>query len=128
MTHRAFPIVYSTDVHRSVEFYGSLGFEPYYHFPDEQKPDYVGLRRNGSDIGIVTTQSPKALIGVDTGTSPRFELFTYVDSVDEEVERLRASGVRVLREPEDMPWGDRLGYVADPDGNPVVLAASAQAS
>ena len=28
----------------------------------------------------------------------------------------------VLAEPEDMPWGERMAYVSDPDGNPVALA------
>ena len=27
-----------------------------------------------------------------------------------------------LREPGYMPWGERVVYVADPDGNPVALA------
>jgi hypothetical protein len=29
----------------------------------------------------------------------------------------------VLPEPADMTWGERVAYVADPDGNPVALAA-----
>ena len=39
------------------------------------------------------------------------------------VASLRQAGVVVLRDPADMPWGERLGYVADPDGNPVALVA-----
>ena len=30
-------------------------------------------------------------------------------------------GVAVLRQPEDMPWGERIATVADPEGNPVAL-------
>ena len=30
----------------------------------------------------------------------------------------------VLREPADMPWGERVAYVSDPDDNPVALAAA----
>jgi lactoylglutathione lyase len=45
-----------------------------------------------------------------------------VDEVDRLVEELRAGGVNVLREPADMPWGERVAYVTDPDGNPVALA------
>jgi lactoylglutathione lyase len=37
---------------------------------------------------------------------------------------MRADGVTVLREPTDMPWGERVAYVTDPDGNPVALAQS----
>ncbi len=124
MTPRSFPIIYTGDVGSSLAFYRELGFDPYYHHPDSDDPNYVGLRRGDSDIGIVARSSPKELLDVEMGTQPRFELFIYVDSVDTQIERLRQSGVPVIREPEDMPWGDRLGYVTDPDGNPVVLAVS----
>jgi lactoylglutathione lyase len=30
----------------------------------------------------------------------------------------------VLREPADMPWGERVAYLADPEGNVVALAAA----
>jgi hypothetical protein len=26
--------------------------------------------------------------------------------------------------PENMPWGERVAFVSDPEGNPVALAAS----
>lgn len=71
----------------------------------------------------MTVHSPQQLIGVEPGGSPRFEMFVYVDGLDEHVLALRASGAAVLREPADMPWGERVAYVADPDGNPVALAA-----
>ena len=29
----------------------------------------------------------------------------------------------ILRQAQDMPWGERVAYVRDPDGNPVALAA-----
>ena len=51
-------------------------------------------------------------------------------SVDEfaglrrEVERLRADGVKVLVAPVDQPWGERLAYVEDPEGNTVMLTAA----
>ena len=34
---------------------------------------------------------------------------------------LRTRGVPVLAEPADQPWGERMAYVADPAGNPVML-------
>ena len=33
------------------------------------------------------------------------------------VERARAAGARVLREPSDVFWGGHIAYVADPDGH-----------
>jgi lactoylglutathione lyase len=38
---------------------------------------------------------------------------------------MQDAGVNVLRPPENMPWGERLAFVEDPEGNPVTLAASA---
>jgi lactoylglutathione lyase len=129
MPERAFPVIYARDVERSVRFYQQfLGFEPHFRLPAEGEAGYVGLRRGSYELAVVTTQSPQQLIGVTVGSEPRFELFVYVDDVDQTVERLRGAGVRVLRDPEDMFWGERLAYVADPDGNPVALAVGAPAS
>ncbi|MGH3784892.1 MAG: VOC family protein [Pseudonocardiaceae bacterium] len=43
------------------------------------------------------------------------------DDVDAEVSRLRASGVPVLYEPTDEPYGERMAHIADPDGRPIRL-------
>jgi lactoylglutathione lyase len=64
------------------------------------------------------------LAGVEPGPGPRHELFVYVDDVDATVTALRDDGGRVLREPADMPWGERVAYVADPEGNVVALASA----
>ena len=125
MPGRAFPVIYAHDVGQLVRFYEALGFETHYRLPPEGEPGYVGMRRGDSFLGVVTARSPKDLIGVEVGTQPRFELFVYVDDVDRQVRELRDAGAPVLREPEDMPWGERLAYVADPEGNPVTLAVGA---
>jgi len=49
-----------------------------------------------------------------------------VDDVDALIETLRAEGVTVLRDPADMPWGERIATIADPDGNPVAPANQAR--
>jgi lactoylglutathione lyase len=118
---RAFPVIYTHDVNRLVSFYESLGFAVQYGFPPDD-PGYVGLSRGTSDLGIVTVDSPRELIGIDVGEGPRFEMFIYVDDLDATVNGLREAGTPVLKEPADMPWGERLAYVTDPDGNPVALA------
>ena len=125
MPGRAFPVVYARDVGRSVAFYERLGFEVHFRLPEEGEPGYVGLRRGESELGLVTVESPRQLLGLTPGREPSCELFVYVDDVDAEVDQLRRVDVQVLREPEDMFWGERLAYVADPDGNPVALAAAA---
>jgi lactoylglutathione lyase len=122
MSDRAFPVVYATDVSRTARFYEALGFEQHYRLPPDGDPGYVGLRRDDAELAVVTIESPRQLIGVEVGDQPRFEMFLYVHGLDREVRELRGAGVTVLRDPTDMPWGERVAYVADPDGNPVALA------
>jgi lactoylglutathione lyase len=83
------------------------------------------MRRGSAEIAVVDAVWPKDQYGGALGDGVRFEMFVYVDEVDSAVKRLRDSGTSVLREPADMPWGERVAYVADPDGNPVALAAAA---
>jgi lactoylglutathione lyase len=120
----AFPIIYARDVERAVGFYELLGFEKHYQFPPDGEAGYVGLRRDEADLGIVDESSPQRMIGKSMGDGPRFDLFVYVDDVDASIESLRHEGVPVLREAEDMPWGERIAFVSDPDGNPVTLATA----
>lgn len=122
MPERAFPVVYARDVARSVEFYRRLGFQEHVRLPADGDAGYVGLRRGAYELAVVTTQSPEQLIGVRVGAGPCFELFVYVDDVDALVGQLRQDGGQVLSEPADRFWGERVAYVADPDGNPVALA------
>jgi lactoylglutathione lyase len=123
VTDRAFPVFYARDVASMARFYEWLGFAIVYQFPpDDDDPGYVTMQRGDSSLGITTVASPELLIGVTVGTAPRFEMFVYVEGVDTTVRDLRAAGLSVLKQPQDMPWGERLAYVADPKGNPVALA------
>jgi lactoylglutathione lyase len=122
MSDRAFPVVYAEDVTQSARFYEALGFEEHVRMPPGPEPGYVGMRRDDSELAVVTHESPRQLLGLEVGHGPRFELFVYVHDLDDEVRQLRGSGVVIMREPEQMPWGERVAYVADPDGNPVALA------
>lgn len=116
---RAFPVIYTKDVPRLIAFYEQLGFTVTFRHPPDDEDGYASLSRDGSGLGIVNADFPKEQIGVELGDRPRFEMFVYVDGVDEFVAGLDAP---VLQRPTDMPWGERLAYVTDPDGNPVALA------
>jgi lactoylglutathione lyase len=102
-----------------------LGFDRHFQLPTEGEPGYVGLRRGGYEVAVVDAGWPGEQYGLQVGDGVRFELFVYVDEVDRLIDELRAGGVAVLCEPADMPWGERVAYVTDPDENPV---ARAQAS
>jgi lactoylglutathione lyase len=120
-----FPIVYVRDLPRALAFYrDGLGFEETYRQPPEGEPGFVSLELENTKVGLVVFSAPESFLGRTPGDGLRFELWLYCDDVDAAVERLAAEGAPVLRAPENMPWGERLAYVADPDGNPISLAAS----
>ena len=119
---RAFPVIYAERVSLTAGFYEELGFERHFQLPAEGEPGYVGLRRGGSELGVVSAEWPREQYGVSVGPGARFELFVYVDVLDEVVEAMRRAGREIVRDPAEMPWGERIAYVADPEGNPVALA------
>jgi len=125
MALRAFPVLYAKDVERVAAFYARLGFEETARLPGaDGSAGFVALRRGDAELAVTTEESPRLLAGVEPGPGPRHELFVYVDDVDAATRELGAAGTTVLREPADMPWGERVGYVTDPEGNLVSLASS----
>ena len=124
MADRAFPVVYASDVERTARFWERLGFGRFYQLPEDGAAGYVGLRRGGYELAVVATDWARDQYGMSVGTGPRFEMFVYVEDVDALVPLLRAEGVTVLRDPADLPWGERIASVTDPDGNPVALATA----
>lgn len=115
-------MVYAVDVERTARFWERLGFARFYRFPAEGEAGSWACGAIAPSGPVVAEQWPRNQYGLEPGTGPRFEMFVYVPDVDELVPQLRAAGVTVLREPADMPWGERIASVADPDGNPVALA------
>jgi lactoylglutathione lyase len=102
---RAFPVVYVRDVGAALAFYvGVLGWEEQYRFPADGEPGYVGLKRDASDLGLAHESWPRDSMGLELGDGPRFELFVYVDDVDESLARALEAGAPLLSAPEDMPW------------------------
>ncbi len=127
MPDRAFPVIFAEQAAVTARFYESLGFERHLQLPVEGEPGYIGLRRGSHELAVVSADWPQQNYGRTVGEGVRFEMFIYVESVDALVEQLR-SETAVLREAQDMPWGERVAYVADPDGNPVALAGTADVS
>ena len=119
---RAFPVLYAKDVEALAAFYVALGFEEHVRMPGpDGSAGFIGLRRDTAELAITTEDSPRMLAGVEPGPGPRGELFVYVADVDATVAGLDS----VLREPADMPWGERVAFVTDPEGNIVTLAQAA---
>jgi lactoylglutathione lyase len=119
-----FPILYSDDLPRALRFYRDLlGFSETLRFPDEGEPEFVALELDGAELGIGRAGDPLHGKSLRPVSGHRFELCVYTDDVDAAVEKLRDAEVAVLVEPADQQWRERLAYVEDPDGNPVMITA-----
>ena len=120
-----FPMLSVADLDRSLEFYrDALGGEQAYRFPPDGEAAFVVLRIGSSDLGLGAMGTTPPIHGrpIRPASGHRVELCVYVRDVDEAVEALRAIGAPVALEPVDQPWGERIAYVEDPDGNLVMLA------
>jgi lactoylglutathione lyase len=105
-----FPILHTADLPRLTAFYERLGLSVAYRFEEA----YVGLE-GPLKLGLAAVERLEP--------ESRAALWFYCDDVDAEVERLRGHA-QVRQEPQDMPWGERLAIVLDPDGNQVCLGTA----
>jgi lactoylglutathione lyase len=118
------PNLYSADVDRAVAFYRDLlgGAQTFRH-PAEGPAEHVELRLGDITIAISSKQAVEAE-GMPAPTAGHpMELVVGCDSADDTVAALRGAGTPVLQEPYSHFSGHRRAYVADPDGNWIVVAS-----
>lgn len=120
---RAFPLVFAKDVAESAEFYELLGFRRERQSPPQGPPTYVALSRGEGDLAVLEPDWARAHGFEVAERASGFELFVPVADTDAELCRLRAAGVKVLREPADTPWGERIAHLAAPAGHAVAIAS-----
>ncbi|MFD4029173.1 VOC family protein [Streptomyces sp. NPDC058637] len=110
------PVILTADQDVLLGFYTQLfGAEEISRVPEEGPAFYRGLRIGDTDLGLV------AKTGLGAGSAPRMLLSIGVDDVEETLGRVEALGGSVRSGPDDMPWGQRVAHIQDPDGNPVNL-------
>ncbi|MFD6529301.1 VOC family protein [Streptomyces sp. NPDC060184] len=110
------PVILTAHQDLLLTFYTNLfGAEEVFRVPEEGPVFYRGLRIGDTDLGLV------ARTDVESGAAPRMLLSIGVDDVDETLGRVEALGGSVRGGPNDMPWGQRVAHIQDPDGNPVNL-------
>ncbi|MFF8534318.1 VOC family protein [Streptomyces sp. SAS_267] len=110
------PVILTADQDVLFGFYTKLfGAEEIFRVPEEGPAFYRGLRIGDTDLGLV------AKTDLGTRGAPRMLLSIGVDDVDETLGRVEALGGSVRSGPNDMPWGQRVAHIQDPDGNPVNL-------
>ena len=80
---------------------------------------YRGNRQlaNGGMVGLMEPDG----IFQHAAPSPEYIMKVYVDDVDTTYKQVAEQGFETVKEPADMPWGERTAWIADPDGNLLML-------
>ena len=116
MTATVRPILVTRDIDRLRRFYSSLfGADEPVRFPDDGPVVSVGLQVGDSELGLSADDK------VVVGEPGRVLLSIDVPDVDAMLPEVDGLGGRVHGPANDMPWGQRVAHIADPDGNAVNL-------
>lgn len=110
------PVIVTPDLDRLHAFYRELvGAEEFTRVPEEGPVFFVGLRIGGSELVLVTDPN------VATGAPARIAISIAVEDVDALLDRVEPLGGTVQGPANDMPWGQRVAHIQDPDGNALNL-------
>jgi predicted enzyme related to lactoylglutathione lyase len=110
------PVIVTDDLDGLLAFYSSLlSAEQIFRYPEEGAAFYIGLRVGDSELGIASDAD------VVPGEPGRMLLSIEVPDVDALLLRVAELGGEAPGPANDMPWGQRVAHVKDPDGNVVNL-------
>ncbi len=78
--------------------------------------------KGGLVLGLVSVDEVARLISMEQvrpgeETIRRTYYAVFVEDVDREYEELRQKGVHFVKPPTTQPWGQRIAYFEDPEGN-----------
>jgi uncharacterized glyoxalase superfamily protein PhnB len=110
------PIIVTNDIARLQTFYATLlGAEEIFRFPEDGAVFFIGLRLGDSELGLSSDA------GVRPGDPGRMLLSIEVPNVDALLPKVGELGGSAPGPANDMPWGQRVAHIKDPDGNVVNL-------
>ncbi len=112
------PIISTPDLPRLRAFYQTvLGATQTTRVPEEGAEFYVELRIGATTLGLVNEKN------TEIGAPVRIILSAEVADVDALLPVVESAGGTVPGHANDMPWGQRVAHVHDPDGNMLNLTA-----
>ena len=110
------PVIVTKDLDRLLAFYtGLLGAKEVIRFPEHGPVFYVGLSLGDSELGLSSDAD------VQPGSPGRMLLSIEVPDVDVLLPNVSGLGGESTSGANDMPWGQRVAHIKDPDGNVVNL-------
>jgi predicted enzyme related to lactoylglutathione lyase len=106
------PILMTPQLDRLLAFYRDVfDAKDATRMPPEGPAFYLGLVIGDTDVGLVADEK------VVAGEPSRFILSIAVEDADAVLATVEPAGGVVLGSPNDMPWGQRVAHIQDPDGN-----------
>jgi lactoylglutathione lyase len=124
MFREPFPILHVTDVDRSVALYTeAFGFEVAFRWPAEGALEFAFLELGDTGIGIGRAEAPPVPDWPAGRSVGSFQLCLYTDDTAVAAEHLRDKGLEQLTAVREMPWGEKLAFFEDPDGNLIHVTA-----
>lgn len=119
MPSSVIPVIVTHDLERLARFYtGLTGATETSRTPADGPTFYLGLRIGDSEVGIVADGS------AESAPPGRVLLSLEVADVDAALARVESLGGQAPAPANDMPWGQRVAHVEDPDGNAVNLTTT----
>jgi uncharacterized glyoxalase superfamily protein PhnB len=117
---RISPYLFYRDVEAAARFLEkAFGFEVLFTSPDPKGGWAHAQLRHGESV-VMLGHAGGGGLGLVKGASELPALhagvYVFVADVDAHCERARAAGFKVLIEPGDQPWGDRMYCGSDPEG------------
>src|SRR5580698_1127577 len=84
----------------------------YFVFSDQERPG-VALVTMTNAVDLIS----EAQVRPEEEAIHRTYFAVFLDDVDKEYEELRSRGVNFVKPPTTHPWGQRIAYFEDPEGN-----------
>ncbi|AUG75659.1 extradiol dioxygenase [Kitasatospora sp. MMS16-BH015] len=110
------PVILTARLDTLLAFYRELlGATETFRIPEEGPAFYRGLRIGDTDLGLVARED------LGPGAAPRILLSIAVEDLTATLARVEPLGGTIDGGPTEMPWGQRVAHIKDPDGNPVNL-------
>ena len=82
---------------------------------------YIEFDTGNTLLGLIEKEHVAEMTGLPVNkkdrVSPTFEIAFVVDNVNSTIEKLRSLEVPILVETIVKPWGQKVAYIADPDGH-----------
>jgi lactoylglutathione lyase len=118
-----FPIINCSDILATKAFYeGVFGGVQAYQFPEEGEPVYLTLTVGSGTVALGVGTAP-AMYGETPlpATGHAVDLCLYVSDLETSVAAGERYGGAVVVEPQEMPWGERVAYLRDPEGTMLLV-------